>query len=255
MNNENERRIFANLQDLLASLSKKDRDEFLVYLKKNEIPGNEILEPLILAQFNAGLFVDAAMSKVSELLKETNLSVEAQKSYLEAARLDFESAVQTQTNLAIKAIQDEIGKTVEIANGQVGKVNTTMINLADNISRYIDTSIAKMLAQIADAKIETMNEMTTYYELAKTQWENELKALMIEMLRKEFPTQLKNSVKAPIADHLNKYLGIMDKKVGGMESKINSHDPWSIVGVIRDYVIFGAASATVLFLAKMFHFI
>lgn len=255
MNNEKGNPIFANLQDLLASLSKKDRDEFLVYLKKNEIPGNEILEPLILAQFNAGLFVDAAMSKVSELLKETNLSVEAQKSYLEAARLDFESAVQTQTNLAIKAIKDEIGKTVELANGQVGKVNTTMINLADNISRYIDTSIAKMLAQIADAKIETMNEMTTFNELAKAQWETELKALMIELLKREFPNQLKASVKAPIADHLNKYLGIMDKKVVGMESKINSHDPWNLVGVIRDFVVFGGASALVLFIAKTFHFI
>lgn len=255
MNNERGNPIFANLQDLLASLSKKDRDDFLVYLKKNEIMGNETLEPLVLALYNTGLFVDVSISKVLTVLQEINLSIQSQKAIFDAARLDFENSVQTQTNLATKAIKDEIGKTVEIANGQVGKVNTTMINLADNISGYIDSSVAKMLAQIADSKIETMNEMTTYYELAKTQWENELKALMIELLKKEFPGQLKASVKAPIADHLNKYLSLMDKKVVGMESKINSHDPWNLVGVVRDFVVFGGASALVLFLAKTFHFI
>lgn len=252
MNNENQiKNIFANLQDLLASLPEKERYEFRRYLEKNEIIGNQTLEPIILMQYNTALFIDSAIEKLKTSYSSSELSMKNQEIILNDFRKEFERSIQTSVNLAHEKLNGSILKTVEVSNEQVSKLNNSVINLVDNISSYIDVSMAKMLDQMAEERLKGINEINAFFEVLKKQLESEIQIMIIEIAKKLIPTELKKSVKEPIANHLQKYLGIVKERTEKLDTSIESNQLWNIKRLLRDFVVTGAA----IFVLKFFHLI
>lgn len=252
MNNEKQTKaIFANLHDLLASLPEKERFEFRNYLNKHEIIGNETLEPIVLMQYNAALFIDAAMERLKESLSSAEASFESQKTLLESFRSEFENSIQTSVNLATEQVNEAISNTVETSNEQVGNLNNTVVNLVDNISAYIDTSMAKMLDQMTEERLKGINEINAFFEVLKKQLESEIQMMIVEIVKQQIPTELKKSVKEPIANHLQKYLGVVKERTAKLDSAVQSNDLWGIKRLIRDFIVTGGA----IFVLKLLHFI
>lgn len=250
-NTSTTKKVFANLQDLLASLPERERFEFRKYLEKHEIIGNQTLEPIILFQYNAALFADAAAGQMKESADAINDRLSAVVEKFEKFRLDLENAIQSQVNVAIERLNSAVGQTVETTNIQVGKLNTTVVNLVDNISGYIDTSVDKMLAQMLEERIKGYNEINQFFEAMKTELESEIKKMIISIVQEQMPAELKKSVKQPIATHLQNYLGLVQKRTSEMDRAVQGLNPWGVVGLIRDIVVFGGT----IILLKALHFI
>ena len=252
MDSTNQRKqVFANLQDLLASLPEKERFEFRKYLEKHEIIGNQTLEPIVLFQYNAALFVDAALERLNTNLAAADNRIANQKTILDGFWQDFESAIESKVNFTVATLNAEIEKTVQSTNEQVGKLNTTVVNLVDNISAYIDTAMSKMLDQVADEKTKNINEITAFVELIKEQLKSEIQMMIVEIVKQEIPAELKKSVKQPIATHLQNYLEIVKKRTANLDNAVQSNELWGIKRLVRDFVVTGGA----IFVLKLLHFI
>lgn len=257
MNNEKlTKAVFRNTQELLSSLNEKDRAELITYFKRNEITENTTLEPIFLFQYNAALFVETALEKLNERYEEQDATIDKQKQVLNEFLATFNSSIETATNIAISRFKEDISTTAEITNNLVSKSNDSAISLADNISAYIDTSVEKMLTTIATEKESTRRELAEYVDLIKNQLDKEIQGMIVKMVQKDLPEELRKSVKTPIAEHLTHYTNAVSKnlnhKISQMEVKTATNELWDIKRVVRDFAVFGGATLFVLTVGKLF---
>lgn len=255
--------LFSNVQDLLVSLPDKERKQFYDWMKERDVIGNKILETDVLFQYNAALHGTMMSAQFEKIIEDFSSLVGEQRKLQAEFIANLHNEITTSINQGSQTLILEVEKTIESTNDQVSRLNVVLVNLVDNISTYIDKSISKMLEQVSDEKIRNENELITYGELLKEQLKTEVQGMIIEIVRNDFPDQLKNSVKGPISSHLKKYseaaniimtdkFSDMETRVKSMESKVNTgHDVWSVMRVLRDVAVFGG----VLIVAKLMHFI
>jgi polyribonucleotide nucleotidyltransferase len=263
MNTQNiNKMVFSNVHDLLANLPEREKTNAISFLNKRDILGNKTLEDDVLFQYNAVLCIAMTYEKMQGIYQDFDTKLNGNSNALNSFLADFNNSVETQVNHATQTINNEIGKTVEATNTQVGRLNTTVINLVDNVSSYIDKSMYDLLEQVKDERTKNINEISAFVDLAKEQLKAELQGLIVSLVKDHLNAALKDAVKEPMGTHLKHYSGTankimtekftdMDKRVQKMESKINGgHDPWGLVRIVRDVVVFGG----VLLVAKLFHF-
>lgn len=245
------KQVFANLQDLLASLPERERLEFRKYLDKHEIIGNQTLEPIILFQYNTALFVDSAIDRLNSSIADAEARMAVQKAMLESFLADFLSAIETKKNQVIAELSSNLETTVRTSNEQISKLNTGVANFADNLWSFTDATVDKMLDQIANEQTKKMNEFSAFMDLAKIQIPAEIQALIIEAEKarqEQLNNELRVSVKQPIADHLKKYLEIVKKRTSVLDEL---GKPWSPKNLIREFIVTGGA----ILILKLLHFI
>ncbi|WP_241170392.1 hypothetical protein [Serratia marcescens] len=245
------KQVFANLHDVLASLPERERFEFLKYLEKHEIIGNQTLEPIILIQYNAALYADAVAGQMKDSAEEIAQRVQGVIAAFEGFRQELENAIESKVNQAIDKLNTAVGATVQSTNEQVAKLNTTTVNLVDNVSSYIDSAVSKMLQQVADEKYNSVMDIKNAVEAIKKELEVELQKMLVEVGVNIIKDELKKSVKEPIGHHLNKYLEHVKKKTANLDNAVESNDLFSIKRLVRDFVVFGGA----ILVFKLLHFI
>lgn len=244
--------VFANLQELLAGMPERDRHDFLKFLNKYEIIGNQSLEPIFLFQYNAGLFAKVMLGQAAETVAATDLSLSQQKAMLEMFRAEIQNEIRTAINLAIKDLrgttEDSTEKMREVLQECTNKFLLTLINTTENVSSFWDTTRGKVKDFIDEKELEKINIINTYTEAAEKRLEGKMKEfeakldlLVLELGKKAIPDALKESVKTPVAAYLKKYL----------EMAKQEKSPWGAVGLIRDFVLYGGT----LILFKFLHFI
>ncbi|HAU4290894.1 TPA: hypothetical protein ACQVKS_000900 [Serratia marcescens] len=255
--------LFSNVQELLASLNDRERANAISMLEKKDILGNKTLENDFLFQYNAALYQARCYEQQKELYEKNLALFDRQKKVFNELIDLMRDQMTSMVNVAVGSLKAELDGTVLTVSEQVSRVNITITNLVDNIFSYIDRSMHKMLVQIADEKDGSVNELKALTALIESQLKSEVQKMIVELVENYLPDELKKSVKEPISHHLKHYSGTanklmaekftdMEKRVKNMETKVNAgHDPWSVVRVIRDIVVFGG----VLFAFKLLHFI
>lgn len=245
------KQVFANLQDLLASLPERERFEFRKYLEKHEIIGNQTLEPIILFQYNAALYADSVAGQLKSSADVISERIATAIEKYELFRSELENAIQSQVNIAIDKLNGAVGQTVEKTNDLIIRLNVNMINQVENVSSYIDAAMAKMLDQMLEERVKGYNEINQFFEAMKAELETEIKKMIISIVQEQMPTELKKAVKQPIATHLKEYLALVKERTSSFDRATQGLNPWSVVGLIRDFVVFGGT----IMLFKVMHFI
>lgn len=77
---------------------------------------------------------------------------------------ELENAIESKVNQAIDKLNTAVGATVQSTNEQVAKINTTTVNLVDNVSSYIDSAVSKMLQQVADEEYNSVMDIKNAVE-------------------------------------------------------------------------------------------
>lgn len=255
--------LFSTTEDLLASLPEKERANAISFFSKKDILGNKVLSDDVLYQYNASLYIAKAIEQQEAIYQKQVALFDRQKKLFNELLDLLKEELTTAINHAVATLKSELENTVLTTNEQVGRLNITITNLVDNIFSYIDSSMSKMLVQIADEKTSSVNELGMFVDLGKEQLKGEIQKMIVELVQKELPEQLKLAVKKPIGNHLQHYTDTayklmadkitnMEKKVENMEKKVNAgHDPWSIMNLLSNVVVFSG----VLLVFKLLHFI
>lgn len=240
--------VFSNLQDLLASMPERDRHDFIKYLNKHEIIGNQTLEPIILFQYNSALFIDAALEQVQNKLETANFTMVQQQEVMRELMQDFKNNLEQITNISVEKIQKNIGHQNESADERTRQIHVALINAVENFSAFMDTTLDKVVTMHANKELEKMAALNAFSETlekrhasAMKEFESKIDLLSMKMGSKLIPDALKESVKAPVANHLNKYMQMAKRE----------SDTWNPVKLLRDFVLFGGT----ILLFKFLHFI
>lgn len=240
--------VFSNLQDMLANMPERERYEFLKHLEKHEIIGNSTLEPLFLFQYNAALFIDTTLAQVQKKMDSASLSLEQQQEVMRALMQEFKDNLEHITNLSVEKIQKNIGDQNKSADERARQIHISLINAVESFSAFMDTTFEKLETLHANKEFEKMNALNAFSEAlekkhasAISEIENKIDLLSIQMGSKLIPDALKESVKAPVANYLNRYLKMTKKE----------SDTWSPPKLLRDFVLYGGT----ILLFKFLHLI
>lgn len=256
--------VFSNIDDMLHSLPERERNRFIAYLEKKDIRGNKTLEENLLFQYNTSLYSAMTYAKLQSLQADIEKKVSMRGAELDKFMTDFQEAINTHVNRSIGEINAGVSDVLANTSLQVARMNDTLIHLMDNISAYIDTSVSKMLDQVADERTKNVNELTAFSDALKEQLKSEIQGMILEISKEIIPDELKKSVKDPIAIHLKQYSKkaetIINDKTGNIEhaftdlqSKASSYDTWNPMRIVRDFVVVGGALTFVMVLSKFFH--